>query len=159
ATRTAAQAEGKEGHKLTLHMPCYLPLMQYATHRPLRETIYRAYVTRASEFGPAERDNSALMQQIIALRQEEAELLGYANFADVSLVPKMAESPEQVVEFLRNLAHKARPSAERDLAELREFARTELALSDLQAWDITFASERLKEARYAFSDQEVKQYF
>ncbi|MDE2402805.1 MAG: M3 family metallopeptidase [Burkholderiales bacterium] len=159
ATRAAAQAEGKDGHKLTLHMPCYLPVMQYATHRPLRETLYRAYVTRASETGPAERNNTPLMQQIVALRHEEAALLGYATFADVSLVPKMAESPRQVIDFLRDLAQRARPFAEKDMAELRDFARVELALTDLQAWDTAFASEKLKEARYAFSDQEVKQYF
>lgn len=159
ATLAAAQADGKEGHKLTLHMPCYLPVMQYATNRALRETMYRAYATRASEFGPAERDNSALMQEIVALRQEEAQLLGYANFAEVSLVPKMAQSPKQVMDFLRDLARRARPHAEKDMAELREFARAECGLSDLQAWDIAFVSEKLKEARYAFSDQEVKQYF
>ncbi len=159
STAEAAKAEGKAGHKLTLHMPCYLPVMQYATHRPLRETLYRAYATRASETGPAERDNSPLMQQIVALRQEEAALLGYPSFADVSLVPKMATSPQQVMDFLRDLARRARPFAEKDMAELRDFARTELGLTELQAWDIAFASEKLKEARYAFSDQEVKQYF
>ena len=159
ATRAAAQAEGKDGHKLTLHMPCYLPVMQYATHRPLRETLYRAYATRASEFGPAERDNSALMQKLLALRQEEAQLLGYANFADVSLVPKMAQTPHQVMEFLRDLAKRARPYAQKDMDELRTFAKDHLGLPDLQAWDTAFASEKLKEARYAFSDQEVKQYF
>ena len=167
ATRATAEAEAeadtqgdrKAGHKLTLHMPCYLPVMQYATNRALRETMYRAYSTRASEFGPAERDNSPLMQDIVALRQEEAQLLGYANFAEVSLVPKMAQSPQQVMDFLRDLARRARPHAEKDMAELREFARTECGLDDLQAWDVAFVSEKLKEARYAFSDQEVKQYF
>ena len=159
ATRAAAEAEGKDGHKLTLHMPCYLPVMQYATHRGLRETMYRAYSTRASEFGPAERDNSQLMQDILRLRQEEATLLGYGSFADVSLVPKMADSPAQVMSFLRDLAQRARPYAEKDMAELRDFARSELGLDDLQAWDVAFVSEKLKEARYAFSDQEVKQYF
>jgi oligopeptidase A len=159
ATRAAAEAEGKEGHKLTLHMPCYLPVMQYASNRALRETLYRAYVTRASEFGPSERDNSSIMAELLALRQEEAQLLGYASFADVSLVPKMAESPQQVMVFLRDLAKRARPYAEKDMAELREFAASELGLTDLQAWDVAFASEKLKEARYAFSDQEVKPYF
>jgi oligopeptidase A len=159
STRAAAEAEGKEGHKLTLHMPCYLPVMQYATHRPLRETLYRAYATRASETGPAERDNTPLMQQIVALRQEEAALLGYPSFADVSLVPKMAKDPQQVTDFLRDLARRARPFAEKDMAELRDFARTDCGLADLQAWDIAFVGEKLKEARYAFSDQEVKQYF
>src|SRR5690606_760468 len=122
ATRAAAEAEGKEGHKLTLHMPCYLPVMQYASHRPLRETLYRAYVTRASELGVAERDNTPLMQKLLALRQEEAQLLGYASFADVSLVPKMADTPQQVMDFLRDLAKRARPYAEKDMDELREFA-------------------------------------
>ena len=159
ATAAAAQAEGKEGHKLTLHMPCYLPVMQYATHRAVRETMYRAYSTRASEFGAAERDNSILMQQIVALRHEEAQLLGYGSFADVSLVPKMADTPKQVMDFLRDLAKRARPFAEKDMAELREFAKAECQLDDLQAWDVAFVSEKLKEARYAFSDQEVKQYF
>jgi oligopeptidase A len=159
ATRAAAAAEGKEGHKLTLHMPCYLPVMQYASNRALREALYRAYATRASEFGPAERDNTPLMTEILGLRQEEARLLGYANFAEVSLVPKMADNPAQVMHFLRDLAQRARPFAEKDITELRDFARTECALSDLQAWDVAYVSEKLKEARYAFSDQEVKQYF
>ena len=159
ATRAAAQAEGKEGHKLTLHMPSYLPVMQYATHRGLRETLYRAYTTRASELGAAERDNSPLMRDIVALRQEEAQLLGYANFAEVSLVPKMAHDPQQVMDFLRDLAKRARPFAEADMAELRAFAKSDCGLDDLQAWDVSFVSEKLKEARYAFSDQEVKQYF
>ncbi|HRH30402.1 MAG TPA: M3 family metallopeptidase, partial [Aquabacterium sp.] len=159
ATRAAAEAEGKEGHKLTLHMPCYLPVIQYAQNRTLRETLYRAYTTRASETGPAERDNTTLMQELLALRQEEATLLGYPSFADVSLVAKMAESPQQVTDSLRDLARRARPYAEKDMAELRDFARTELGMTDLQAWDTPFVSEKLKEARYAFSDQEVKQYF
>ncbi|MEY4766063.1 MAG: hypothetical protein RI907_2736 [Pseudomonadota bacterium] len=159
AARAAAEAEGQAGHKLTLHMPSYLPVMQYASHRPLRETMYRAYVTRASEFGPAERDNSALMRDIVALRQEESKLLGYDNFAKVSLVPKMATSPEQVMDFLLDLAKRARPYAEQDMAELRAYAQAECGLEDLQAWDVAYVSEKLKEARYAFSDQEVKQYF
>ena len=159
ATRAAAEAEGKEGHKLTLHFPVYFPVMQYATDPALRETLYRAHVTRASEFGPAEQDNGPVMREIIKLRQEEAGLLGYGNYAEVSLVPKMAESPQQVLDFLRDLAHRAKPHAERDLAELRQFARTELGMNELKAWDLPYASEKLKEARYAFSDQEVKQYF
>jgi oligopeptidase A len=159
ATRAAAQADGKEGHKLTLHMPCYLPVMQYATNRALRESLYRAYATRASELGAPERDNTALMQEIVALRQEESQLLGHATFAEVSLVPKMAESPEQVMAFLLDLAQRARPFADKDMAELRDFARTDCGIDDLQAWDVAFVSEKLKEARYAFSDQEVKQYF
>jgi oligopeptidase A len=159
ATRAAAEAEGKDGHKLTLHMPVYLPVMQYADNRRLREQLYTAYVTRACEAGPPERDNGPVMAELLRLRQEEATLLGYPSYADVSLVPKMAESPAQVLTFLRDLARRARPYAERDLAELREFAATELGLADLQSWDSAYASEKLKEARYAFSDQEVKQYF
>ena len=159
STRAAAEAEGKEGHKLTLHLPNYLPVMQYGENRALRERLYTAYTTRASDLGPSVVDNSAVMRELLALRQEEARLLGYANFAEVSLVPKMASSPAEVLAFLRDLARRARPYAEKDLAELREFARTELGLDDLQAWDQSFASEKLKEHRYAFSDQEVKPYF
>jgi oligopeptidase A len=159
AARAAAQAEGRDDHKITLHYPSYFPVMQYGHDRALRERLYRAYVTRSSELGKPEHDNSAVMRRLLELRQEEARLLGKANYAEVSLVPKMAESPQQVTEFLRDLARRARPGAERDLAELREFARTELGLPDLRAWDMAYASERLKERRYAFSDQEVKSYF
>jgi oligopeptidase A len=159
STRAAAEEKGETGHRLSLHMPVWMPVMQYATDRDLRETLYRAYVTRASEFGPPERDNSVLMRELVELRQEEAGLLGYPSFADVSLVAKMAESPAHVMSFLRDLAARARPYAERDVAELRAFAAERLALPDLQPWDLAFASEKLKEARYAFSEQEVKQYF
>ncbi|MEY4417145.1 MAG: hypothetical protein RIQ53_4438 [Pseudomonadota bacterium] len=158
STRAAAEAEGKAGHKLTLHMPVYLPVMQYADDRALREELYRAYVTRASEFGPAERDNSALMGELLALRTEEAVLLGLGDYATLSLLPKMADSPAQVTGFLRDLATRARPHAERDLEELKAHART-LGLDDLQSWDQAWVSEKLKEARYAFSEQEVRQYF
>ena len=159
ATHAAAQAEGQPGHKLTLHAPVYLPVLQYATNRALREQLFRAHVTRASEFGPPELDNSALMRELVELRQEEAALLGHANYAQVSLVAKMAESPEQVLGFVRDLAQRARPHAERDLAELEDFAARELGMLDLQPWDRPFASERLKQARFAFSSDEVKQYF
>ena len=163
ATQIEATAEGTAArHRLTLHMPVYLPVMQYATDRSLREALYRAYVTRASGpdvGGATERDNGPVMREILALRHEEAQLLGYADYASLSLVPKMADEPQQVLEFLRDLARRARPHAERDLEELREFARKELGINELQAWDMAFAGERLKEARYAFSDNEVKQYF
>jgi oligopeptidase A len=158
----AAKAEGKEGYKLTLKMPCYLPVMQFARSSALREKLYRAYVTRASDQSDAETrkfDNSALINEMLALRLEEAKLLGYRNFGELSVVPKMAESPEQVITFLRDLASKARPYAEKDLADLREFATQQLDLPDPQAWDWPYVSEKLKEARYAFSEQEVKQYF
>ncbi|WP_374409490.1 M3 family metallopeptidase [Hydrogenophaga sp.] len=162
ATAAAAQTEGKTGHKLTLKMPCYLPVMQFAHSSPLREKLYRAYVTRASEQaeGDAARfDNTAIMTELLALRHEEAQLLGHRHFADVSLVPKMAESPEQVVAFLRDLAQRARPFAEQDVADMRRFAATELGLNDPQPWDWPYVGEKLKEARYAFSDQEIKPYF
>ncbi len=157
--RAAAEAEGKEGYKLTLKYPCFLPVLDYAQDRALRERLYTAFATRASEFGPPALDNTALITELLELRFEEARLLGYASPAEQSLVPKMAESPAQVTTFLADLARRARPGAERDLAELTEFARTELGLTDLQAWDRPFVSTRLKEQRYAFSEQEVKQYF
>ncbi len=162
AARAAAETEGKDGHKLTLKMPCYLPVMQFAKSSELRHKLYRAYTTRASDQAEGEAkkfDNSALIREILALRQEEAQLLGYLNFGEVSVVPKMAESPQQVVHFLRDLAGKARPYAEQDVADLRAYARDELGMTDPRPWDWSYASERLKEARYAFSEQEVKQYF
>ena len=157
--RAAAESEGKAGYKLTLKMPCYLPVMQFAKSSALRETLYRAYVTRASEFGDAKLDNTALITEILALREEEAKLLGYKSFGQLSVVPKMAESPEQVTKFLRDLGVKAKPYGQRDLADLKAFATTQLGLTDPQPWDWTFIGEKLKEARYAFSEQEVKEYF
>lgn len=159
AARAAAEAEGKPGHKLTLKMPSYLPVMQFGHNRTLRERLYRAYVTRASDQGDPKFDNTALVREILALRQEEAKLLGYANFAEVSVVPKMAESPRQVIQFLRDLAHRARPYAQKDVDDMRAFAKERLGLEDPQAWDWSFIAEKLKEERYAFSEQEVKQYF
>ena len=162
ATRAAAEAEGQAGHKLTLKLPCYLPLMQFGRNRALREKLYRAYGTRASEQAEGDAikfDNSAIIRELLALRQEEATLLGYPHFAAVSLVPKMAESAEQVVAFLRELGQKARPYAERDLADMREFAAESLGLSDPQAWDWPYIGEQLRQARYAYSEQDVKPYF
>lgn len=162
AARSAAEAEGQAGYKLTLKMPCYLPVMQFARGSSLRETLYKAYVTRASDqaAGDATKfDNSANIREILALRQEEAQLLGYATFADLSLVTKMAKTPAEVIAFLRDLARRARPYAEKDVADLRAFAAQELGLADPQPWDWSYISEKLKEARYAFSEQEVKQYF
>jgi oligopeptidase A len=161
----AAQAQGKEGYKLTLKMPCYLPVMQFATSSALRAILYRAFVTRASDQFDADdeigkqRDNTPIIREILALRQEESALLGYANFGSLSVVPKMAESPEAVITFLRDLGTRARSFAEQDLADLRAFAKEHLNIADPQAWDWPFISEKLKEARYAFSEQEVKQYF
>ncbi len=158
AARAAAEKENKRGWKFTLHAPSYIPVMQYADDRALRRRMYRAYATRASEFGKADWDNTTLIGRILKLREEEARMLGYANFAEVSLVPKMAETPGQVLEFLRELAAKARPFAAKDFAELQEFAAAELRLNQLEAWDIAYASEKLRQKRYAFSEQEVKQY-
>ncbi|MCI3951709.1 MAG: prlC [Burkholderiales bacterium] len=159
AAAEAARADKRSGWKFTLHAPSYLPVMQYAETRGLRETMYRAYVTRAAEFGKPEWDNTALIREIVNLRQEMARLLGFNNFAEYSLEPKMAESPQQVLEFLDQLAGRARPYAKGDLEELTRFARDELRLETLEAWDLAYASEKLRMARYAFSDQEVKQYF
>lgn len=159
AAREAAEKEGKSGWKFTLHMPSYLPVMQFADSQRLRAAMYRASATRASEFGPGELDNSPLIRRILELRREEAQLLGYDNFAEVSLVPKMAESVSQVLRFLRDLAAKAKPSAQNDIAELRDFSRQTLGLDTLEPWDIGYASEKLRQTRYAFSEQEVKPYF
>ena len=159
---TAAQAAGKDGKpgwNLTLHMPCYLPVMQYADHHGLRERMYRANVTRASEFGAAKWNNDANIVRILELRAELARLLGYGAFAEVSLASKMAASPTEALAFLDDLARRARPFAERDMGELREFARDALDMADLHAWDTAYVSEKLRQRRYAFSDQEVKQYF
>ncbi|WP_427773706.1 M3 family metallopeptidase [Comamonas thiooxydans] len=162
AAKAGAEADGKEGYKLTLKMPSYLPVMQFAKSSALREKIYQAYVTRASDQaeGDGKRfDNTAVMKEILALRLEESQLLGYSNFGEVSIVPKMADSPQQVIDFLRDLAQRARPYAEKDVADLRTFARTDLGIADPKPWDWAFIGEKLKEARYSFSEQELKQYF
>ena len=159
AAKEAARQDGQEGWKFTLHAPSYGPLMQYAENRDLRERLYRAHVTRASEFGNPELDNTSIIVRELRLRKEKARLLGYKSFAEFSLVPKMAESPEAVLDFLDDLAARALPHARKDYAELEEFARAELGIQELQAWDIAFASEKLRAKRYAFSDQEVKRYF
>ena len=159
AARAAAQAEGKEGYKLTLKMPSYLPVMQFAHSSALRERVYRAYVTRASDQGDPKFDNSGLIREILALRQEEAKLLGFGNFGEVSVVPKMADSPKEVITFLRDLGARARPYAEKDVADMRAFAAAKLGIQDPQAWDWSYIGEKLKEERYSFSEQEVKQYF
>ena len=159
AANEAAQAAGKSGWMFTLKAPSYMPVMQYAENRELREKMYIAYSQRASEFGKADWDNTPLITQILKLRAEEAHLLGYANYAELSLVSKMANTPEQILKFLRELAQHARPLAEKDLLELRDFAKIQLAMTDLQSWDIGYVSEKLRQQRYAFSDQDVKQYF
>jgi oligopeptidase A len=160
----AAQEAGKQGCWLfTLKAPSYGPVMQFADNRALRERMYRAYTTRASEQlaegAKIDWDNTPLMTQILKLRTEEAQMLGFANFAELSLASKMADTPQQVAEFLLELAHRAKHFAENDLNELRAFAAAEMKLNDLQSWDVGYVSEKLREQRYAFSEQEVKQYF
>jgi oligopeptidase A len=157
--KESAEADAKAGWKLSLRAPAYLPIMQFCANRALREEMYRAYSTRASEFGPENLDNTGLIARIVELRREAARLLGYENYAEVSLEPKMARTPAEVLDFLETLGRRAKPYAEKDMAELRQFAATELGLDDMQAWDIAYASEKLREARYAFSEQEVKEYF
>jgi oligopeptidase A len=164
AAKAAAERDGKSGWQFSLHFPSYFPILQFADKRELRETIYRANATKASEMGSVfsqleQWDNTGNIATLLNLRNEEARLLDYRNFAEVSLVPKMAQSPEHVIAFLEDLARRARPYAEQDLAEVRAFARDELGIAQLEAWDLTYASEKLREQRYAFSAQEVKQYF
>jgi oligopeptidase A len=159
AAADAAQKDGRPGWKLTLRMPCYLPVMQYADNRALRERLYRAYVTRASELGDPRWDNTVIIGEKLKLRLEAARLLGYGNYAELSLATKMAESPAQVLDFLNELALRAKPFAERDYRELSEFAARELGIARLESWDVGYASEKLRLARYAFSEQEVKRYF
>ncbi|MEO5734050.1 MAG: M3 family metallopeptidase [Rubrivivax sp.] len=161
--RATAEAAGRsgdaEGCRLTLQAPCYGPVLRLADDRDLREQLYRAYATRASEFGPAALDNSALMQELLQLRHEEAALLGHATYADLALTPKMARSPREVLDFVRDLVRRAKPAAVAELAELKRFAASELGLPDLQAWDRSYASEKLKQSRYAFSGEELRRYF
>ena len=164
--RSAAKAEAERrglsaAAVFTLQQPSLLPVLQFATDRALREEIYSKNARRASEIaeeGPS-HDNTPVMGEILALRQAQAQLLGYHNAAQTSLAAKMADSPETVTAFLRDLALKARASAEKDLAELRAFAQTALGLQTLQPWDVSYASEKLRQDRYAFSEEEVRQYF
>jgi oligopeptidase A len=157
----AARHTDLDGYLITLEFPSYYAVMTHAEDRALREEVYTAYVTRASDHGPHDRtyDNSALMARILALRHEQAQLLGFANFAELSLATKMAESPAAVTEFLADLAARAKPRAERELQELREFAAAHLDLQDLQAWDIPYASEQLRRHAFALSQEDLKPYF
>jgi oligopeptidase A len=160
AARAAAKADGRGGYKLTLRYPCYMPVMQHADHRALRALVHRASATLASGLGASPAwDNTPVITRTLELRREEARLLGYANFAELSLVPKMAQTTGEVLAFLRDLARRARPFAERDYAELAAFARDDLGIADFSAWDVAYAMERQKARRFAFSEQEVKQYF
>ncbi|MBE9610213.1 M3 family metallopeptidase [Chitinilyticum piscinae] len=157
--KAAAETEGKSGFKITLKMPSYLPIQQFACNRGLREKLYQAYVTRASEFGPTERDNTPLIHEIHQLRQEAAQLLGFATFGEESLATKMADTPSEVLVFLRDLAVRAKPYMLEDRAEMEAWAKEKLGYDQLQPWDAAFIAEQIREAKYAFSEQEVKQYF
>lgn len=158
AAAEAAKADGRAGYQFSLHFPSYLPVLQYANNRALRETLYRAYATRASELSKPEWDNTGLIKDILRLKQEEAKMLGFNNYAQLSLATKMADTPAQVTNFLDTLAKRAKPFAERDMQELVAYAN-KLGIDDMQAWDAAYVSEKLREDKYAFSDQEVKQYF
>lgn len=158
AAKEAAQSDSKTGYLFSLHFPSYLPTLQYADNRLLRETLYRAYATRASEMSKPEWDNTQLINDILKLKQEESQILGFNNFAELSLATKMADTPIQVTEFLDTLAKRAKPYAARDMQALVAYAK-KLGITDIQAWDVAYVSEKLREEKYAFSDQEVKQYF
>ena len=166
AAADTAQQKGLQGWAFTLHFPSYYPVMQYSENRALRRLMYEAYVTRSSELAPEyakgklEWDNTSNMLEQLRLRDEEAHMLGFANFAALSLAPKMANTVDEVDLFLTNFATKAKPFAQRDWDELCEYAKTELGLTDgVQPWDTAFAAERLKQERYSFSENELKQYF
>lgn len=160
AAQNAAQA-GLEGWVLTLDLPCYLPAMMYAQDRALREELYRAYCTRASEQGPnaGQFDNTPLMAEMLALRHELARLVGYANFADYSLATKMAPSAAGVIGFLRDLAARSKPHAQREYAELQAHARDQLGLDTLEAWDVAYVSEHLRQQAYAVSQEALRPWF
>ncbi|MGM0536459.1 MAG: oligopeptidase A [Pseudomonadota bacterium] len=159
--RANAEAKGLAGYRITLDFPSFFPVMTYAEDRELRREVYTAFVTRASDQGPnaGEYDNAPVMEEILALRQELAELLGFSHYADYSLSTKMAESPDQVVAFLEDLAARAVPQAREEYAELAAYARDELGMETLAPWDVGFVSEKLREARYAISDEQLRPYF
>lgn len=161
AAAQTAQQKDLSGWVFTLDIPSYLPIMMYADNRALREEMYTAYVTRASELGPnaGEFDNTDIIQETLALRKELAQLLGFDHYAERSLATKMAETPEQVLQFLHDLADKSKPQAQADIAELTAFADENYGVSDLQAWDLAYYSEKLKQDKYAISDETLRPYF
>ncbi len=166
AAADTAQQKNLQGWAFTLHFPSYYPVMQYSENRELRRLMYQAYVTRSSELAPQytkgklDWDNTQNMLEQLRLRDEEARMLGFANYAALSLAPKMANTVDEVDLFLTNFAIKSKPFAQKDWQELCEYAKAELGFTDgLEPWDIPFAAERLKQARYAFSENELKQYF
>ena len=161
AAKQSAQNKGVEGYRFTLEIPSYLPVMTYCENRQLREEMYRAFVTRASEQGPnaGKWDNSAVMEEILTLRVELAKLLGFEHYTDLSLATKMAENSQQVFDFLENLAVRCKPQGEKELAELEEFCKTTENVTALEPWDITFYSEKQKQAQYSINDEELRPYF
>ncbi|MGF1790282.1 oligopeptidase A [Photobacterium profundum] len=161
AAKANAEAKDKEGYLFTLEIPSYLPVMTYCANRELRQEMYQAFVTRASDRGPnaGEWDNSEIIAEKLKLSHEIARLLGFNTYSEKSLATKMAESPEQVLGFLNNLAVRAKPQAEREVAELRDYAKTEFGEEDLEPWDLSFYSEKLKQHRYSISDEQLRPYF
>lgn len=161
AAKAQAQAKGLQGWLLTLDMPCYLPVITWCDNPALREEMYRAYATRASDQGPCagKWDNSQVMEEILALRHELAQLLGFDNFAFKSLATKMAENPQQVLDFLTDLAKRARPQAEKELSQLRAFAREKYGVDELQPWDIAWYSEKQKQHLWHINDEQLRPYF
>lgn len=156
-----AQAKEQAGWLLTLDMPSYVPLMTYADSQVLREEMYRAFTTRASDQGPnaGKWDNSEVMAETLALRHELAQLLGFASYADKSLATKMAQNPQQVIGFLNDLAKRARPPAQQELAQLRAFAKQHYGVDELEAWDISYYSEKQKQHLFSISDEQLRPYF
>ncbi|MCP1314925.1 oligopeptidase A [Halomonas sp. 707D7] len=159
--KALAEAKGVEGYRITLDFPSFFPIVSYADDRALREEVYTAFVTRASDQGPnaGAFDNAAIIEELLALRQELAHLLGFKTYADLSLATKMAESPAQVLAFLDDLARRAKPQAEEEFDELARFARDELGIESLAPWDVAYASEKLREARYAINQEQLRPYF
>ena len=161
AAKQAAQHKEQEGWLFTLDIPSYLPVMMYADKRELREEMYTAFATKASDQGPnaGEFDNAAYIDEMLTLKQELASLLGFNHYADLSLATKMAQTPEQVIGFLKDLAAKSKPQAEKELQDVKDFAREQYGASDLQAWDYTYYGEKLKQQTFAISDEELRPYF
>ena len=158
--KQAAEERELDGWVITLDFPSYYAVVTYADDADLRKEIYTAYVTRASELGEKpELDNTENMQKILKYKQEKAKILGFNNYAELSIASKMAESPQQVIDFLEELAEKAKPFAEKEVAELKQFAKDKLGMETLEPWDVAYVSEKLKEQRYNISDEELKPYF
>ncbi|WP_249978180.1 oligopeptidase A [Vreelandella olivaria] len=159
--KAAAEAKGVKGYRITLDFPSFFPIVSYADNRELRQEVYTAFVTRASDQGPdaGKFDNAPILEEILALRQELARLLGFDTYADYSLATKMAESPAQVLEFLNDLARRAAPQAKEEFSELSQYAREKLGIDTLEPWDVAYASEKLREARHSISQEQLRPYF